>query len=292
MLLQILHITAPVFLIGFSGWVWAKLEAPFDLEFITKVALFYSTPCLIFSVLVKADIDPEAFSAIALATLAAYALAGLGVAIALRLSGQSQRTWWAPTTFGNTGNLGLPLALFAFGEQGLALAVIVFAVMAVLSFTVGIYVVAGAGRPTEMLRQPLVYASVLGGIFAFNGWTVPGWLLATLELAGQIAIPLMLLTLGVSMARLKVGELGHAFLLSLVKLAICSAAALLTAWAFGLADTARGVLILQLITPAAVTSYLVAERYQRAPKAVAGLVVVSTLISILAIPATLAWLLH
>jgi len=80
MLLQILHITAPVFLLGFSGWIWAKLKVPFDLEFITWIALVYSMSCLIFTVLVKANIDPKTFQTIMLAAVVACAVAGFAIA--------------------------------------------------------------------------------------------------------------------------------------------------------------------------------------------------------------------
>ena len=101
----------------------------------------------------------------------------------------------------------------------------------------------------------------------------------------------MLLTLGVSIANLTVGEAGRAVVLSLAKLLITAAIALLAVWTFDLTGAARGVLVLQLIMPVAVTNYLLAERYGAEPDKVAGTVVVSTLISIGAIPAALALLL-
>jgi hypothetical protein len=142
-----------------------------------------------------------------------------------------------------------------------------------------------------VLKQPLVYASVLGGVFALQGWSVPVWLLNSLDLAGQIAIPLMLITLGVSIANLSVGEVGRAVVLSLAKLSISAAMAILVVQLFGLTGVARGALVLQLVMPVAVTSYLLAERYRAEPDKVAGTVVVSTLISVAAIPAALALLL-
>jgi len=181
--------------------------------------------------------------------------------------------------------------LLAYGQEGLAFAIIIFAIMVILSFTIGIYVVAGTGRMSEALKQPLVYASVFGGIFAIQGWDVPVWLLNSLDLAGQIAIPLMLLTLGVSIANLSVGEVGRAIVLSLAKLSVTTAIAVLVVLLFGLTGVARGALVLQLIMPVAVTSYLLAERYRAEPDKVAGIVVVSTLISVATIPVALALLL-
>jgi hypothetical protein len=291
MLLQILQITAPVFLLTLAGYVWARQKMPFDLEFITRLSVSFSMPCLIFAVLVKVEIDPAAFREIALASIVSYTALGLVLWLGLRVAGLSLRTYLAPGVFANTGNVGLPVALLAYGQEGLAFAIIIFAIMAILSFTIGIYVVAGTGKMSEALKQPLVYASVFGGVFAIQGWEVPVWLLNSLELAGQIAIPLMLLTLGVSIANLSVGEVGRAIVLSLAKLSISAAIAILVVQLFGLTGVARGVLVLQLIMPVAVTNYLLAERYRAEPGKVAGTVVVSTLISVATIPVALMLLL-
>ena len=291
MLAQIFQITAPVFLMALAGWVWARMRRPFDLEFVTRLSLSISLPCLIFATLVKADIDPAVVRDLTLASLIAYGVLALVAWVGLRLARLSIPVWLAPVVFGNTGNVGLPVVLFAYGDQGLALAMVVFAVMAVLSFTFGVYVVAGVGRPAEALKQPLVYASALGGLFVVTDWPVPEWILTSLSLAGQIAIPLMLLTLGVSIARLRPADLGLPVVLSVLKLGITAAVAWGVADLLGFDGMARGVLVLQLIMPAAVTNYLLAARYDRSPDAVAGLVVVSTFVSLVAIPAALALLL-
>lgn len=291
MLLQILQTTAPVFLLTFAGYVWARMKMRFDLEFITRLAINFSMPCLIFAVLVKVEIDPLVFRDIALASVVSYGALGLVLWSALRVAGLSMRTYLAPGVFANSGNVGLPVALLAYGEQGLAFAIVIFAVMAIFSFTIGIYMIAGAGKLTEVIKQPLVYASIIGGIFALQGWSVPLWLLNSLDLAGQISIPLMLLTLGVSIANLSVCAVGLAAVLSVVKLVVSAVIAVLVVWLFDLTGAARGVLVLQLIMPVAVTSYLLAERYQTNPETVAGTVVISTLLSVVAIPVVLALLL-
>lgn len=290
-LLQVLQIIAPVFLLAFAGYVWGKLKLNFDLQFITRLAVNFSMPCLIFSVLVKAEIEPDAVRDIALATLAAYGALGAVLWAGLRAAGLSMRTYLAPGTFGNTGNVGLPVALYAYGEPGLAFAIVIFAVMAILQFTLGVYVVAGTGRIHDAAKQPLVYGSVLGGIFAVQGWGVPEWALNSLELAGQIAIPAMLLTLGVSIANLSPGEVGRATLFSFIKLALSALVAVAVARAFGLTGAAQGTLILQLIMPVAVTNYLLAQRYRADPDTIAGAVVISTLIAVIAIPTALTMLL-
>jgi predicted permease len=198
-------------------------------------------------------------------------------------------TFWAPMTFGNTGNLGLPIALFAFGQVGFDFAVVIFAVMAIISFTFGVWVVAGGGNPIAAIREPLVWGTLLGSLFLFMDWRVPVWVGATIDLVGQMAIPLMLMTLGVAISRLQPRALGRAFWLCLVKLAICLVVPYAVGRWFALPAPALGVLVLQVATPVAVTSYMLAAKYKARPDEVAGLVVVSTLMSVVAIPALLAF---
>ena len=119
-------------------------------------------------------------------------------------------------------------------------------------------------------------------------WQTPQFLTNSLSLIGQMAIPLMLITLGVAVARLKPGGIGRAVILSMVKLSLCIAVAWCAALVLDLDRIAFGVLVLQVATPVAVTSYLLAEKYGADAQAVAGLVVVSTVISVGAIPLLLA----
>ena len=117
------------------------------------------------------------------------------------------------------------------------------AVMAIIPFTFGIWVVAGGGSPLNAVREPLVWGTVLGGLFLLLGWRVPDWVGETLDLVGQMAIPLMLLTLGVAISGLRPRALGRALWLCLVKLGICVAVPLCLGLAFGLRRLPLGVLV-------------------------------------------------
>jgi predicted permease len=287
--LTVLNIVAPVFLLAGIGFVWVKAGFEYRVEFVTRLAMTLAVPCLIFVALMKTDIDPQALAALSLASFAAYGLVTLGCFMLVKLLRLDLPTYLAPLIFGNTGNLGLPLALFAFGDVGLGYAVVVFAVMAILSFTIGIWMVSGGGSIGRVVKEPLVAATLLGALFLWQGWETPLFLTNTLELIGQIAIPIMLITLGVAVARLETKALGMALVLSLFKAAICAGAAWLAARWFGLDAIATGVLIVQVATPVAVTSYLLAEKYGTDPQPVAGLVVISTLISVITLPLILAF---
>jgi predicted permease len=289
--LTVLEITAPVFILAAVGFAWVKAGFEYQVEFVTRLAMTLSVPCLIFTALMKTEIDPQALTTLSLASVAAYAVVSVGAWLLVKLTGLNVRTFLAPIIFGNTGNLGLPLALFAFGEVGLGYAVVVFAVMAIWSFTFGIWLVSGGGALTKVIKEPLVGATVLGGVFLWQGWQTPVFLTNALDLIGQIAIPIMLITLGVAVARMTPGHVGRAIWISAAKLALCFALTWGVGRLFALDDTAFAVLVIQVSTPVAVTSFLLAEKYGADSDSVAGLVVVSTLMSVIAIPLMLAVLL-
>jgi len=289
--LEVLQIVAPVFLLGGIGFVWVRSGGEYRVEFVTKLAMNLGVPSLIFVSLMQAKVAPAALSEVVLAAVASYAVLSVAAFVLVRLFRLPVQTYLAPIIFGNTGNLGLPLALFAFGEAGLGYAVVIFAVMAIYSFSFGVWLVSGGQNLTKVIKEPIVYASLLGGLFLFQGWSTPIWLTNTLELIGQMAIPLMLITLGVAVARLHLASFGRAVLLSILKSAVSILIAVMVGRWLELPPIAFAVLVLQISTPVAVTSYLLAERYQVDAQSVAGLVVVSTLVSILVIPLTLVFLL-
>jgi predicted permease len=284
-------IVAPVFLLASIGFGWCKLGYEYPTDFITRLVMTLAVPCLIFTTLIRTEIDLAALSILGLASFISYGAILAGLLAVIRISGLDIRSYLAPLVFGNTGNLGLPLALFAFGEIGLGYGIIVFAVMAILAFTIGVWLVSGRGSLIRVLKDPIVIATLIGTVFLINGWGVPVWMGRALDLIGQVAIPLMLITLGVAVARLKTGQLGLSIGLSLVKFALCLGVGIAVGRAFGLDDISFGVLVLQLVTPVAVTSFLLAEKYHADADAVAGLVVVSTLISVMALPVILSALL-
>lgn len=289
--LTVLEITAPVFLLGAAGFIWVRAGYEYPTAFVTRLAMTLAVPCLIFTALVSAEIEAQALASLSLAVTLCYALIAAGAFGVVRVFRLNPRAYLAPLTFGNTGNLGLPLALFAFGETGLGLAVVVFAIMAILMFTVGLWMIAGVQNPARVLREPILWASILGVTCLVMGWQPPQVAMNSLGLIGQMGIPLMLLTLGAAVARLKPARVLPAFGLSAIKLSIGLCTGTAVGFAVGLSGTPLAVLILQMATPVGVTSYLMAERYKTDPDAAASLVVTSTLLAIVALPITLSFLL-
>ncbi len=286
-----MEITAPVFVLGAAGFVWVRAGYEYPTQFVTRLAMTLAVPCLIFTALVQTQIEPQALAMLSFATALAYAFvasASYALVRALKLNVQA---YLVPLTSGNTGNLGLPLALFAFGEAGLGLAVVVFAIMAIAMFTGGLWVIAGVQNPARVLREPILWASILGVLCIITDWQPPQVAMNSLGLIGQMGIPLMLLTLGAAVARLKPARVLPAFGLSAIKLSIGLAAGIGAGLITGLTGLPLAVLILQMATPVGVTSYLMAERYKTDPDAAASLVVTSTLLAIIALPITLSFLL-
>lgn len=290
LILTVAQTVAPVALLALVGFVWVKLGFEYRMEFVTRLSMTLSVPALIFTALMKTDIEPRALTTLLLASVAGYAALTVVFWILVRITGLDRRTWLAPLIFGNTGNVGLPLALFAFGQDGLGYAVVVFAVMMLWSFTFGLWLVSGGGSLQRVVREPAMAATLLGALFLWQGWKTPLWLTHSLDLIGQLAIPLMLITLGVAVARLSVAHLGRAVVISALRAGVCLAVAAGIGIGFGLAPVPLAILIVQLTTPVAVTSYMMAEKYGADAQTVAGLVIGSTLLSVVTLPLTLAFL--
>ncbi len=287
MFAEIFSIIAPVFLCAFVGFGWAKKGLPFETAFITRLVTTIGFPCLIFTALIKAPITAETLGTMGLASLlsvAAFTAIALPV---LKLAGLSQRTYLSSMIFANTGNMGLPLCLLAFGKEGLALAIAYFAVNSILVFVLGPALAAGTANPKEILKIPLVWAVLAALAVKFSGIDVFDWLFKTLDLLGGFAIPLMLITLGVSLAGLKIASLNRAVWLSVFRLVLGFGVGWGLAEVFGFEGAARGVLIIECALPAAVFNFLFAQAHDNRPDEVASIVLVSTTLSFMTLPALL-----
>jgi len=291
LILTVFQIVAPVFILAAIGFTWVKIGWSYEIEFVTRLAMTLSVPALIFVALMKANISADTLSNLFLSSLIAYLFLALIFWITGKIFKLNMATYWAPLIFGNTGNLGLPLAMFAFGEVGLGYAVVVFAVMAIGSFSIGVWMVSGGGSINKVFKEPMVWATLLGALFLIQGWQTPKWATNTLELLGQMAIPLMLITLCVALARLKINLISRAIILSILKLCVSVGVAWIIGIYFELNDIAFAVLVMQIATPVAVTSYLLAQKYGADANEVAGLVIASTALSVFALPVLLGILL-
>ncbi len=280
-------VIAPVFLVAAIGYGWTRAKLPYDSAFITTFAINVSSPCLVFSALTRLHLDGSVMGEMALAASACMGLAGLLSIPVLLVSRLSLRVYLPAMSFPNAGNLGLPICLFAFGESGLSLGVLFFAVMSVSQFTLGPALAAGRFDAKQALRTPSIHAVALAVAIQLSGFALPQWITNTTTLLGNCAVPLMLLALGVALSKLKLSGALRALSMSALRLGLGFAVGLLVVWAMGLTGTMRGVVLVQSSMPVAVFNYLWALRYDNQPEAVAGMVLGSTAMAFVALPALL-----
>ena len=278
---ELIPVIAPVFICAAIGFVWQRSGRAFPEETLGNLVMNVGTPCLIFSTLATVGMDPAALGAMSLAATAVFGVAGAGL---LWAGGLSLRGFTPTLMFPNSGNLGLPLALFAFGEEGLALGIAYFVINAIGQHTVGLSIASGSVSLFRYVRSPIIYAVALAALFMSTGLAVPRWIANTTDLIGGMTIPLLLITLGNSLARLKVTGMGRSLGVSLVRLLMGFAVGVGIAEALGWEGVARGVMILQSSMPVAVFSYLYAQTFRTEPEEVAGAVVISTILSFLTLP--------
>jgi malate permease and related proteins len=284
----ILPAVVPVFITALIGYALARANRPFDTKTITFLVVSLGTPSLVFFNLARTTVSAGALAEIAAATAVAILFYLAVGAIAIKALGLKQRTFLPSLAFPNAGNLGLPLAFYAAGQEGLNFAIIIFAITSILNLTVGQAVAAGRGNWIAVMRSPILPAVALGLVFAYGGIPIPLWAANTLELLSGLTIPLMLLMLGTSLAKIQVTTFGRSGVLSIVRIGMGIVAGFALAAAFGFTGPERIAFVLQCAMPVAVFNYVFAQMYDNEPAEVASLVVVSTLVSVFTTPLVLA----
>lgn len=284
MIAQLAEILVPIFITAGIGFGWEKLGVEFPTQFVARVTVYVLAPCLVFGKMAGLEISLAAYGQVALATVLIIAAVSAVGFVALRLARLPLRAFMPPIIVPNAGNLGLPLGLFAFGETGLALAIAGYTIYAFAQYTVCQLIAAGRMSWTMISRQPIIYALAGALVFMVMDTPPPDWALNTVNLIGAAVIPLNLLALGVALARLEVAALGRSTYVALVRIGAGLAIGLAVARALGLDDVAAGVVVLQAAGPSALFAYLWAQLYNNSPEQVAGVVMVSTVISLATLP--------
>ncbi len=286
---QLFAIIGPIALIAGIGFFWARSGSGFRSDFVRDLVFYLGGPCLVISSLTGSEVSAASLLAMGRNATIIAAACALVFGLLIRLRRGEQRVLLPPMVFSNSGNMGLPLSLFAFGETGLVLGVAYFVAMTVLHFTFGVVLVSGRFDPLALARSPFVLAVLFSSAMMGLGWELPAWMDNTIRLLGQMTIPLMLLTLGVSLASLKIRDLLTASLYGGLRVAVGFAIGFALALALDLRGAERGVLLIQSAMPSAVFTYLMAGHYDRSPQTVAGIIVMSTLIAFLCLP-LVVWL--
>jgi malate permease and related proteins len=282
----------PVLLTAALGYAWTRAGRSFDAPSLTLLVTDIGTPALVFSTFARTTIPPSVFATSAGATIAILASFVVTASLLLRLLKLPWRVYLPALAFPNTGNLGLPLALYAFGPEGLTHAIVFFTFCSLSNFTAGQAIAAGTVNWRNILRMPIIYAATLGIAVSALGLTLPLWLANTANLLAGITVPMMLLMLGFSLGRLRVTAFPRALLMAALRIGMGAAIGFLITGLFGLSGIARAALIQQSAMPVAVFNYLFALRWNNQPEEIAGIVVVSTLLATITAPAMLYLLLQ
>ena len=284
MIAEVAAVLAPVFVLAALGYGWRLTGAPFDMPFVTRIIMYVAGPCLVFSSLSQLTLPLGQFwemvGAMIVVTLGVAAVS----AVLIKLLGLSQRSFLPALTLGNTGNLGLTLCLFAFGEEGLGLAVAIYVTNSLLQFTFVPLLHTRVSAVRTLFSTPMLYGAIAGLAVEISDVHVPAWLANTVGALGDLLIPLMLMALGNTVGSLKTNNLSRAFGLGAARLIISFVVAVGVSYALGLSGVAQGVLVLQGAMPAAVFSYLFAAQYERDADDIAGIVLVSTLLAAVTLP--------
>ncbi len=287
--MNVLSVVLPVFVLVLVGFLYARRHAP-DMGAANRVNLEVFIPALIFHAMSGEEFRLLDYGALALGGALVVLLSGLIAWGVARAMGIDWRTLVPPMMFVNSGNMGLPLALLAFGESMLPAAVVLFLLENLLHFTLGVRMLDRRASLLALLRIPMIQATLAGLAVALLGLRVPGPLAVAVEMLGQVAIPLMLFALGV---RLKDANLEHwrigllgALLRPLSGLAVALA---VLPW-LGLTGAQAQLLLLFAVLPPAVLNYMIAERYAQEPALVASIVIWGNLASAGVIPVILAWM--
>lgn len=291
MMIAISGIILPVLLLPLISFVWVKMGRPFDTRFTGEISLYVGSPALIFSGLTRVEQPLAALSTMMLAaTLAILAFGVIGY-IFLRVANLPQRTYLTSLMFPNMGNIGLPICYFAFGEQGLALAVACMVTMGILTFSVGMFITGGRSAITDVFKLPNLYALAAALAFLLTDTDVPTWLANASGLMADFTIPLMLLTLGAAIANMRISKPLPTLYVSALRFILGATVGWSIGEAFNMDPLAHAVLIVECMMPVAVYTFVLAQRYHAGEDQVASTILASTLASLIILPLTLLVLL-
>ena len=284
-------IILPVFICAAMGLFWSRAGQPFNSDLVSILVYKISVPCLIIAIFAKVHLTPDAVAAVAGASLVIYLVTAALAALVLWLFRLAMPSYLPSLMFPMVGSMGLPICLFAFGEDGLALALVFFTLGAIGTFTIGAAIAAGSVSYKKLISEPAIWAALIAVALLWLELTPPKWIVDTTGLLGGMAIPLQLIALGSSLAQFRITSLPRGVSLSLLRLALGYGAGFGIAELFDLEGMVRAVVILQSAMPVAVSNYLFAVVYKREPAEVAGMVLISTGISFVTLPLLLIYLL-
>lgn len=287
MLLRIIAIIFPIFAIVAVGYAYARVKKP-DMAFANQLNMDIFVPALVFAALAGKDFDLMANWKLALGGTVVVLGSGLIAWPVAKLMKVPANTLLPPMMFNNSGNMGLPLMVLAFGEQALPLAVVLFFVENTLHYSLGTWMLDHRARLWNLWRVPVIAAAIAG--LAVSLLKIELWspLYIGIKMLGDVSIPLLLFSLGVRLT----DSVAKDVRLGLVGAALCPLAGMAVAWAMvpllGLDGVQAGMLLIFGALPPAVLNYIFAEKYRQEPERVASIVMIGNVAALVFIPFALA----
>ena len=291
MLIRIVSILFPLFAIAALGYFVGRRLKP-DLSHANKLNMDVFVPALVFAALANREFHIGAYVPLTFATLVVVVGSGLAGWALARLSGVAPKTFVPPMMFNNCGNLGLPLAVLAFGDAALAPAVVMFMVSNLLHFSFGAWLLDHRIRLWTVWKVPSVLATIAGLAVGIAGVQVWPPLMIAIKMLGDISIPLMLFALGVRLHDSRISSMGLGAYAAVAR----PLAGMALAWGVmqlvPLQPDEQALMLVFGALPPAVLNYIFAERYHQEPDKVASMVLLGNLAALLFLPVALALVLE
>jgi len=287
MLIRIVSILFPLFSLTALGYFVGKRVRP-DLSHANKLNMDVFVPALVFGALANKEFRIADFGSLTVATLVVVIGSGLVGLMLAHYSRVAPKTFVPPMMFNNCGNLGLPLAVLAFGEPALAPAVVMFMVSNLLHFSFGAWLLDHRIRLWTVWKVPSVLATLAGLAVGVAGVEVWPPLMLAIKMLGDIAIPLMLFALGVRLTDSRISSVGLGLYAAAARPIMGMLLALGVVQVVALPPQEQALLLVFGALPPAVLNYIFAERYHQEPEAVASMVLIGNVAAVFFLPLALA----
>jgi predicted permease len=284
--LKLIDVIVPVFFVIGIGYYLGKKNPEINTDFITTFAGNVGTPAMIFYTITTTGVTLSVFTEYfiyALVIIGGFSLVGILFLLLLKKDFISELP---PLILPNTGNMGIPICLFAYGTAGLGVASAIASVVILLHFTLGVLLAKKSFSIEILIKNMPIYGIIVSVIFLYFEWDVPGYLENTTFLLTYATIFLVLMSLGIALSRLKVVSWTHASILGAVRVIVGPLIGFGLIKFLNLDGFAAGVLLIQSCMPSAVLTYLVGSMYseKKVVDSVASVIVTSTIMSFVTIP--------
>ena len=285
--IKLFEVIFPVFFVIGIGYYLGKKNPKIDTKFITNFAANIGTPAMIIYAITSTGINFNIFiDYFWYYLLAILSFSVVGIINLYLINTKDIIRELPPLIFPNTGNMGLPICMFAYGSQGLGVSASISSLIILMHFTVGVFLADRKFNLDVIVKNPPFYAIIFSTVILFYKIEMPVFVINTTEWLMFTTIFLILMSLGIALTRLKVFSFNKALISSFTRMFIGPLIGIGLIWIFNLKGFAAGVLLIQCSMPSAVLNYLVGSIYspKKVVDSIASTIVVSTIMSFITIP--------